>query len=46
VVEEFERLGKAAPANAAIVEITRRIQNGTLKPDISNLDLARNMMAH
>ena len=45
VVEECARRGKAAPANAAIVEITRRIQDGTLKPDISNLELARSMMA-
>jgi 2-dehydropantoate 2-reductase len=45
VVEESERLGRAAPANAAIVEITRRIQSGTLKPDPANLELARGMMA-
>jgi 2-dehydropantoate 2-reductase len=45
VVEEWAKRGKAAPANAAIVEITRRIQDGTLKPDIANLDLARSMMA-
>jgi 2-dehydropantoate 2-reductase len=45
VVEECARRGKAAPANAAIVEITRRIQDGRLKPDISNLELARSMMA-
>ena len=44
VVEESERLGRSAPANAAIVEITRRIQAGTLKPDPSNLELARGML--
>jgi 2-dehydropantoate 2-reductase len=45
VVEECERRGKRAPANAAIVEITRRIRNGTLKPDPSNLALARSLAA-
>jgi 2-dehydropantoate 2-reductase len=45
VVEECARRGRPAPANAAIVAITRRIQEGTLKPDIANLELARSMMA-
>lgn len=45
VVAECERRGKRAPANAAIVEITRRIRNGTLKPDPSNLALARSLSA-
>jgi 2-dehydropantoate 2-reductase len=45
VVEEAKKRGKTAPANAAIVEITKRIQNGTLKPGASNLALARSMMA-
>ncbi|MBX6426770.1 MAG: 2-dehydropantoate 2-reductase [Variibacter sp.] len=45
VVEESARLGKSAPANAAIVEITRRIRAGTLKPDVSNLELARQLIA-
>ena len=40
VVEESARLGVAAPANAAIVELTRRIHFGELKPDPSNLKLA------
>jgi 2-dehydropantoate 2-reductase len=46
VVEESERLGKPAPANAVIVELTRRIQAGTLKPDPANLQLAHSMLAH
>jgi hypothetical protein len=45
VVEEASRRGKAAPANAVIVELTRRIQDGTLKPDPSNLALAQEMLA-
>ena len=46
VVEESERRGKSAPANAVIVELTRRIQAGTLKPDPSNLQLAYSMLAN
>lgn len=45
VVEESARLGRAAPANAVIVELTRRIQAGTLKPAPENLALARRMLA-
>ena len=45
VVEESERLGHVSPVNAAITEITRRIQAGELDPDPSNLDLAREMMS-
>jgi 2-dehydropantoate 2-reductase len=39
VVEEAERLGYSAPANARIVEIVRRIEAGELKPDPRNLGL-------
>jgi 2-dehydropantoate 2-reductase len=45
VVEESARRGKPAPANAVIVELTRQIQAGTLKPDPSNLQLAHRMLA-
>jgi 2-dehydropantoate 2-reductase len=45
VVEELERRGKSAPANAAVVKITRRIEAGELKPDVSNLELARSLIA-
>lgn len=45
VVEELKRRGKSAPANAAIVEITRQIQAGALKPEQANLALAQNMLA-
>jgi 2-dehydropantoate 2-reductase len=45
VVEELERRGKSAPANSAVVEITRRIESGELKPDVSNLELARALIA-
>ena len=44
VVEEAERRGKSAPANAAIVEITRRIRSGALKPDPANFELVRSML--
>ena len=40
IVAESERRNMAAPANAAIVEVTRRIHAGELKPDPSNLKLA------
>ncbi|MBS27949.1 MAG: hypothetical protein CL566_03360 [Alphaproteobacteria bacterium] len=44
VVEEAESRGGKAPFNAAVTEITRRIQLGELEPDPSNLDLARKLM--
>jgi len=40
IVAESEKRGMAAPANAAIVEVTRRIHAGELKPDPANLKLA------
>lgn len=45
VVEEFERRGIDAPANAVVAEITRRIQLGELKPELANLELAQQMLA-
>ena len=45
VVEEFERRGLSAPANAAVAEITRQIQTGELEPDPANLELAQKMAA-
>ena len=45
VIEEFDSRGISAPANAAVSEITRRIQLGELKPDPANLQLAQQMMA-
>lgn len=39
VVEESERRGRAAPANARIVEITRQIEAGLLKPAPANMEL-------
>ena len=46
VVEDYASRGEAAPANAAVVEITRRIHAGELRPDPSNVALALNMMAN
>jgi 2-dehydropantoate 2-reductase len=40
IVEESEKRGMKAPANAAMVEVTRRIHAGELKPDPANLKLA------
>jgi 2-dehydropantoate 2-reductase len=40
IVRESEKRGMTAPANAAIVEVTRRIYAGELKPDPANLQLA------
>src|SRR5262249_39811522 len=40
VVEEGRRRAIATPANEALVEITRRIYLGELKPDPSNLTIA------
>lgn len=40
VVEEGERFGIDTPANRAMVEVTRRIHAGLLKPDPSNLAIA------
>ena len=39
VVREQARLGGQAPVNARIVEIARRIEQGELSPDPSNVDL-------
>lgn len=44
VVEESERLGKSAPANAAIVEITRRIHAGELTPERANMEIAKGLL--
>jgi 2-dehydropantoate 2-reductase len=45
VVEQQERLGKAAPVNAAILELTARIKRRELKPGRANLDLLKAMVA-
>jgi 2-dehydropantoate 2-reductase len=39
VVAQQERLGKTAPVNAAILELTARIKRRELKPGRTNLDL-------
>ena len=44
VAEESEQNGRLAPANAAVTAITRRIRDGELEPDPSNLDLALDLM--
>ena len=37
VVEESERRGYGAPANARVVEIVRLYRGGGLKPDAANM---------
>ena len=44
VVSEGANNGQPTPVNAAVTEITRRIQAGELEPDPSNLDLALEMV--
>jgi len=44
VVAESDKKGKPAPANAVVVELTRRIQAGELKPAPQNVALARTML--
>jgi 2-dehydropantoate 2-reductase len=43
VVEESERRGYAAPANARVAHIVRQIEAGTLKPDPANMAKATNV---
>jgi 2-dehydropantoate 2-reductase len=44
VVEEWKKQGRAAPANAAIVEISRRIHSGELKPERTNMAIAQDLL--
>jgi len=46
VVEELARHGQKSPANAAVVEITRRIHAGEMRPDAANVQLALKMMVN
>ena len=45
VVAELTRRGRAAPVNAAIVEVAHRIERGELKPDPANLALLYELFA-
>jgi len=44
VVEKGRQVDVPTPANEAITQVTRRIQNGELKPDRSNLALVQQML--
>ncbi len=44
VVEKGEALGISTPGNSAVVELTRQIHAGTLKPDVGNLAKVLEMM--
>ena len=43
VAREAARLGRAAPVNAAIAELAHRIEDGRLKPGLSNLPLLQEL---
>lgn len=45
VVEEQDKLGKTAPVNAAIVEISERIKRGEVQPGPENLELLKTLVA-
>ena len=45
VVDEWKKRGKGAPANAAIVDITRRIHAGELEPERLNMAIAQELLA-
>lgn len=45
VVEEREKLGKTAPVNAAIMEISERIKRGEVEPGPENLELLKTLVA-
>jgi len=45
VVEEQLKLGKAAPVNAAVVEISERIKRGEVEPGPANLELLKTLVA-
>jgi 2-dehydropantoate 2-reductase len=45
VVEKGRAAGVPAPLNAAVVAVTRQIQKGDLKPDRSNLEILKKLMA-
>jgi 2-dehydropantoate 2-reductase len=44
VVAEARRLGGAAPVNAAVAELARRIERGELEPSPANIDLLLKMI--
>lgn len=44
VVEQQERLGKTAPVNAAILELTARIKRRELKPGRANVNVLKAML--
>lgn len=45
IVKKGKEAGVPTPLNEAVTELTKRIQQGTLKPDRTNLPLLENLMA-
>lgn len=45
VVEEQEKLGAAAPVNQKLVELSRRIEAGELRPGLENAELMTSVLA-
>lgn len=46
IADERKNNGRPSPVSDVVVELTRQIHAGELKPDPSNLDLAHEMMAN
>ena len=44
IVKQFERLGRTAPYNAAIMEVGAMISKGEINPKPENIDLLRNVI--
>ena len=44
VVMEARRLGLASPVNAAIIELSHRIEQGSLKPEPANFHLSQDLV--
>jgi ketopantoate reductase len=45
VVKKGQAAGVPTPLNAAVTEVTQQIQKGNLKPDRSNLEILKKLMA-
>jgi hypothetical protein len=45
VVKKGKEAGVPTPLNAAVTEVTQKIQKGDLKPDRSNLEILKKLMA-
>jgi 2-dehydropantoate 2-reductase len=46
IADEHRNAGRPSPVSDVVVELTRQIHSGELKPDLKNLDLVQEMMAN